>query len=286
MLPERTDEFVVVDGTELHYSDWGDRDAPPVVCVHGLSRTGRDFDFLAERLVDEYRVLCPDMPGRGLSEWAEEGEADTLYTGSRMTELLVGFFDELGIEEARYVGTSMGGQLGMGLVAGPLEERITHLVMNDVGPAPAEDEDAQEGIDRIIEYLTNPPTYDRLTDLEAFYRETYATFSELTDEEWRVMTVGSARRTEDGQFTPAYDPRIVEPLLTEETDVDPWALWESIETPTLVLKGANSDILADATFERMQELRPGIETREYDCGHAPSLNVPDQVYPIRELFRS
>jgi pimeloyl-ACP methyl ester carboxylesterase len=288
MSAERTDEFVVVDGTELRYSAWGDPESPPVVCVHGLSRVGRDFDFLCERLADEYRLLCPDMPGRGLSEWAdEEGERtepDTLYTGSRMAELIVGFFDELGIDSARYVGTSMGGQLGIALAAGALRERISHLVVNDVGPAPAEDEDAQEGIERIIEYLTNPPRFDRLTDLEEFYRETYSTFSPLTDAEWRVFTVGSARRTEEGEFTPAYDPRIVEPLLTEETDADPWAAWESLDLPTLVLKGERSDILADETFERMTETRPGTETRVYDCGHAPSLNVPEQVDPIRELL--
>lgn len=285
MTATRTDEFVVVDGTELHYSAWGEEDDPPVVCVHGLSRVGRDFDFLCERLAGEYRLLCPDMPGRGLSEWAEgDAAAEELYTGSRMTELLVGFFDELEIGSARYVGTSMGGQLGMALAAGPLADRISHLVVNDVGPAPAEDEDAEAGIQRIIDYLTNPPTYDRLTELEAFYRETYATFSPLTDAEWRTFTVGSARRTEDGQFTPAYDPRIVEPLLTEETDADPWAAWRAIDVPTLVLKGEESDILADATFERMKETRPEVETRVYDCGHAPSLNVPEQVDPIRELL--
>jgi pimeloyl-ACP methyl ester carboxylesterase len=285
MAATRTDEFVVVDGTELHYSAWGATDAPPVVCVHGLSRVGRDFDFLCERLADDYRLLCPDMPGRGLSEWAASDEAaETLYTGSRMAELLVGFFDELGIESARYVGTSMGGQLGMALAAGPLADRLSHLVINDVGPAPAADEDAEAGIERIIDYLTNPPTFDRLTELEAFYRETYATFSDLTDAEWRVFTVGSARRTEDGGFTPAYDPRIVEPLLTEETTTDPWAAWSAIEVPTLVLKGKHSDILADATFERMKELRPEVETRVYDCGHAPSLNVSEQVDPIRELL--
>lgn len=283
MSLDRTDEFVVVDDTELHYSAWGDETAPPVVCVHGLSRVGRDFDFLAEELADEYRVLCLDMPGRGLSQWADEGEADDLYTGSRMTELLVGFFDELDLESARYVGTSMGGQLGIALAGGPLRERISHLVINDVGPTPAEDEAAQEGIERIIGYLTDPPSFPRLTGLEAFYRETYATFSPMTDAEWRVFTVGSARRTEDGEFAPAYDPRVVEPLLTEETDVDPWAVWEAIETPTMVLKGERSDILADATFERMQATRD-IETHEYDCGHAPSLNVPEQVDPIRRFL--
>lgn len=282
-MTRRTDEFVTVDGVELHYSAWGDPSNPTVVCVHGLSRVGRDFDPLA-RALDDYRVLCPDVQGRGLSEWAPEGAAEEWYAGSRLAETLVGFFDELDVEAARYVGTSMGGQLGMGLAAGPLEDRITHLVMNDVGPAPADDEEAQEGIDRIIGYLTDPPEFDRLTELEAYYRETYSTFSEMTDTEWRTFTVGSARRTGDGDFAPAYDPRVVEPLLTEERDVDPWEAWEAIDVPTLVLKGERSDILADETFEEMCERRPEIETVVVDSGHAPSLNVPEQVEPIRELF--
>ncbi|MFC7046722.1 alpha/beta fold hydrolase [Halobacteriaceae archaeon GCM10025711] len=113
----RSDQFVTVDGTELHYSAWGDEDAPPVVCVHGLSRVGRDFDGLAARLEDEYRLVCPDMPGRGLSEWADFPEAE--YSPEAMSALLVAFVDELDIDTMRWVGTSMGGMLGMGLAAGP-----------------------------------------------------------------------------------------------------------------------------------------------------------------------
>ena len=288
---ERTDEFADVDGVELHYSAWGDPSDPPVVCVHGLSRVGQDFDPLAHELADEYRVLCLDMPGRGLSQWAPEGAAGEWYTGARMTDLLVGFFDELGIESGRYVGTSMGGKLGMALAAGPLASRITHLVVNDVGPVTAADDEGGEGIQRIIDYLTDPPKFDRLTGLEAYYRETYSTFSEMTDAEWRVFTVGSARRTDEGAFAPAYDPRVVEPwlairgsLLTEWTHADPWGAWEAIDVPTLVLKGKRSDILADETFAEMRERRPEIETVVVDSGHAPSLNVPEQVEPIRELF--
>ena len=274
----RTDEFVTVGDTELHYSAWGDADAPPVVCVHGLSRVGRDFDPLARRLAEDYRVLCPDAPGRGLSEWADDPEA--AYTGSALGERCVEFCDALALDELRWVGTSMGGQLGMGLAAGPLADRITHLVMNDVGPAPAEDEDAAEGIERIVEYLSNPPAYDRLTDLEGFYRDNYDTFSEMSDAEWRRFTVTSARRTGDGQFAPAYDPDVVEPLLTEDPETDPWDLWEAVDVPTLVLKGDRSDILADATFEEMKARRPDVRTETFDCGHAPSLNVPEQNDPI------
>ena len=275
----RTDEFVTVDGVELHYSDWGPSDAPPVVCVHGLSRVGRDFDPLARELAGDYRVVCPDMPGRGLSEWNTE-----YYTPEAMATLLVEFCDALGFDSVRWVGTSMGGLLGMALAAGPMADRIERLVLNDVGPSTAEDESAAEGIDRIIDYLTNPATFARVTELEAHFRETYATFSEMTDEEWRRLTVTSCRRTDDGTVVQNYDTRIVEPMVTAESETDPWVLWEAIDAPTLVLRGTESDILAAETFEKMQRRRPEIETVLVDCGHAPSLNTEKQIEPIRSLF--
>jgi pimeloyl-ACP methyl ester carboxylesterase len=286
--PERevtpVDRFVTVDGVELHYTEWGDPDAEPVVCVHGLSRNGRDFDAFCRRLADDYRLLCPDMPGRGRSEWMPgDGDPGDWYTAARMAELCVWFCDALDLERVRWVGTSMGGSLGMALAAGPLRERISHLVLNDVGPAPAEDEAADEGIDRIVDYLTDPPAFDRLSELEAYYREVYDTFSEMTDREWRDLTVHSARRRDDGRWTPDYDTRVVEPLLTEEPAMDPWEMWAAIAAPTYVLRGAESDILAEATFEEMRERRD-VESQVVDCGHAPALNVPEQVDPIREFL--
>lgn len=277
----RTDEFVTVDGLELHYSEWGDPDAPPVVCVHGLSRVGRDFDPLAAALSDDYRVLAPDLPGRGLSQWADD---ERRYAGPALLDVCVGFCDALDLDDLRWIGTSMGGILGIQLAAGPLADRITYLVCNDAAPDPAGDEDAQEGVDRIVSYLEDPPTVDRLTDLEAFYRETYATFSAMTDAEWRRFAVTSARRTGDGQFSPAYDPRCVEPFLTEPVDDDPWAAWDAIDAPTFVLKGARSDVLPDETAEEMRDRRPGVEMLEVDCGHAPSLNVPEQIQPIQAFL--
>lgn len=275
----RRDEFRTLDGVEIHYSEWGDEDAPPVVCVHGLSRVGRDFDPLARDLADDYRVLCPDMPGRGLSEWAP-----THYSPEAMVDLLVAFYDELGLESTRYVGTSMGGTLGIRLAADDLADRIDALVLNDVGPEPSEDEGAEGGIQRIIDYLTNPPTYDRFTEMEAYFREAYATFNEQSDAEWRRLTRTSSRRTDDGQFTPNYDTGIVEPVVTAESERDPWALWEAVDVPTLVLRGEDSDILGEGTFEEMQARRPEVETLVVDCGHAPALNTDRQRSRVRSIF--
>lgn len=281
-VPER--RFVTVDGVELHYTEWGEPGAEPIVCVHGLSRNARDFDPFCRRLADEYRLLCPDMPGRGASEWMPEGgDPASWYTAERMAGLCEEFCDELGLDSVRWVGTSMGGTLGMALAAGPMRDRISHLVLNDVGPSPEADEDAGEGIDRIVDYLTNPPAFDQLSALEAYFRDVYDTFSEMTDREWRDLAVNSARRRDDGRWTPDYDTRIVEPLLTADPAMDPWELWAAIEAPTFVLKGADSDILADATFAEMRERRD-IESLEVDCGHAPALNVREQVDPIRTFL--
>lgn len=273
------DEFVTVDGVEMHYAAWGDADSPPVVCVHGLSRVGRDFDPLARRLAGEYRVLCPDLPGRGLSEWAP-----SRYDPSALADLLVGFCDALELASLRWVGTSMGGRLGMALAAGPLSERVEALVMNDVGPA-EEDEADSEGIQRIVEYLTDPPTYGALSALESYYRETYAEFGEMSDAEWRRFTLTSARRRDDGAWTPGYDTRIVEPVVRADPDVDPWALWDGLDVPTLVLRGEHSDILSEAALGEMLERRPEAETLTVDgCGHAPALNTDRQVEAIRSTF--
>lgn len=277
----RADRFLTVDGTEIHYSAWGDDDDDPVLCLHGLSRVGRDFDPLARALADEYRVLCPDLPGRGLSEWADDPGEE--YTAAAMTGLLAGLCRDLDLDPLRVVGTSLGGGLGLALAAGPLADRVSHLVMNDVGPAPADDAD-DDGADRILEYLTDPPTFDALTGLEAYYRDVYEPFSEQTDAEWRRFTVTSARRTDGGQFTPNYDTRVVEPLFAEEAG-DQWALWEAADADLFVLRGADSDILAADTFEEMVERRPDAGTLVVeDCGHAPALNVPAQVDPVRSFL--
>lgn len=275
----RRDEFCELDGVEVHYSEWGEADARTVVCVHGLSRVGRDFDPLARDLAADYHVLCLDMPGRGLSEWSPSH-----YDPAAMVDLLVEFYDELGLESTSYVGTSMGGTLGIRLAADELSDRIEALVLNDVGPEPAEDEGAEAGIQRIIDYLTNPPTYDRFSDMEAYFREAYATFSEQTDAEWRRLTRTSSRRTDDGQFTPNYDTRIVEPVVTAESERDPWALWEAIDAPTLVVRGVDSDILGEETFEEMLERRPETESLIVDCGHAPALNTDEQISAIRSIL--
>lgn len=281
----RTDCFLTVDDVELHYSAWGDPDDPPIVCVHGLSRVGRDFDALAAALEDEYHVVCPDMPGRGWSEWPEDTAA---YTNEAMAELLVGFCDTLGFEEVRWVGTSMGGGLGMALAGGSLADRISHLVVNDVSPDPTGDAE-EAALERMVNYVGDPPTVDTVTELEAYYRELYeGRFSTMTDEEWMAFTLRSARRTDDGGITREYDPRILEGLGgdgdADEGGPDGWTIWDEIDADLMVVHGEDSEILPTPVYEKMLERRPDAESIEVDSGHAPMLNTHEQIEPIREFL--
>lgn len=288
----RRDAFTAIDGFEIHYSEWGDVTDPTVLCVHGLSRVGRDFDPLATALADDYHLVCPDMPGRGLSEWADD--PNEWYTNEAMLDVLVDLVEQLDLESLRYVGTSMGGGLGIALAGGPLADTISHLVVNDVSPDPAAEAD-QAAIERISEYVPDPPTVGTLTELEAYLKELYqGRFSPMSDEEWRRMTVTSARRTDDGGFTPGYDPRIAlgvedddgNEVSEDEEAPDPWGVWAAIDSEILILRGVNSGILPEEPYERMLELQPEAGTVEVDCGHAPSLNTDEQIDPIQEFFRA
>lgn len=278
----RSDQFTTVDDFELHYSAWGDPENPPLLCVHGLSRVGRDFDVLAAALEDDYYVVCPDMPGRGLSEWADD--PTDRYTDAAMVEILVGFCDHLDFDTVRFVGTSMGAGLGMALAGGPLADRISHLVVNDMPPNP-ETDSSPEALGRIVEYVPNPPTFDRVSELEAYFKDLYqGLFSPMTDEEWRRMAVTSARRTSDGGIAPAYDPAILAESEDEDTGPAPWDVWKGIDADIMILRGKESDILPEEPYERMLEVQPEAESVEIDCGHAPSLNTDEQIGPIRTFL--
>ena len=150
--------YVPAAGFELHVTEWGDPRNPPLVMWHGLARTGRDFDEAADALSDTYFVLCPDTLGRGLSSWARDASAD--YSYDVFGDTAIAMLDHYGASDLRWLGTSMGGLIGVTLAGGRLKGRITHLVINDIGP-----EVAREGVDRIASYVGNPPVFDRVSEL-------------------------------------------------------------------------------------------------------------------------
>lgn len=279
---ERYSRFVEIAGLEMHYSEWGVDNDEPLLCWHGFSRVGRDYDPIASELADEYRVICPELPGRGLSEWSQEPSME--YTMDAYTEYAVEFLDTLGLDTVRWLGTSMGGNVGIRVGGRELRDRITHLVLNDAGPGDPEGDTDEEGIERIVEYLSNPPAFPTATRLEAYYRDVYEPFSEMTDAEWQRFTLTSARRNDEGQFRPSYDPATVEPYFRDPAVMDQWNDWEDITADIFLLRGEHSDVVSEPEAERMRE-HPNCRFLKIDgCGHAPSLNVSAQIDPIRSFL--
>ena len=276
-----TSHYLTCAGRELHYTDW--RPAAPVrgtvVAWHGLARTGRDMDELAAHLSARgWRVLCPDMVGRGLSQWAEhpKDEYCLAFYARIARELLV----QLGIEHCHWVGTSMGGAIGTVAASGyfepELKKRIRSLTLNDNAP-----QLAQPAIERIKAYAGQPPAFDRVTELEAFLRTAYKPYGFLTDAQWRRLTETSTRRLPDGRVTPHYDPAMVQQFTHHANDYLIWDHYDALDIPVLCLRGAQSDLVLPETTAEMLTRGPGtrglLQVVEVPgCGHAPALNVPEQ----------
>lgn len=270
--------YIAAAGFEMHVTEWGDPKNPALVMWHGLARTGRDFDEAASALSDTYFVICPDTLGRGLSSWARDPRTDYSYRTFGDTALTV--FDHYGIDQMRWVGTSMGGLIGVTLAADRLKGRITHLVVNDVGPdIPA------EGSGRIASYVGNPPVYDTISELEAWLRKNYEPFGRNSDEFWRRMADTSHRRTDDGRITVHYDPQIVTQFTYHKADLDVWDAYDAIEARTLLLRGETSDVLPAQVAEEMTRRgpKPRLEVMR-DCGHAPTLTTWHEIALLREFL--
>jgi pimeloyl-ACP methyl ester carboxylesterase len=272
--------YATCAGREIHYTEWGAADARTVVAWHGLARTGRDMDELAAHLSARgWRVICPDTLGRGLSQWSPDPGAE--YTLAFYVRLAGELMDAAGVERAHWIGTSMGGAIGTvcagGLAEPRLKARIASLVINDNAPRLA-----QAAVDRIRAYAGNPPAFDTMAQLEAFFRQVYKPFGWLSDSQWRRLAETSARRLPDGRLTPHYDPAMVRQFTDHPDDYSIWEHYDQVRVPVLVLRGAESDlVLRDATDEMMAR-GPGAlgltrVVEVADCGHAPALNVPQQL---------
>ena len=264
----------------LAFEEWGDANAPPVVCVHGLTRNGRDFDALAAALSGQYRVICPDLPGRGHSDWLDD---PMLYQAQHYVTALAHLLAWIGRDVA-WVGTSLGGVCGM-VIAATDGAPINRLVLNDVGPfIPA------TALARIRDYMVasgDSPMMARFPDIESIERHLrliHAPFGPLSDEQWADLARSSARALPDGRFTMHYDPRIAEPLRGHEpADVDMWPFWDRIQVPRMVIRGATSDILLPNILARMEA--SGAEAFEVPVtGHAPALVDPLQIEAIRTFL--
>ena len=261
------------------YYEWGDPAISHVViCVHGLSRNGRDFDVLGEALAPTHRVLAVDMPGRGASQWLAN-PADYVFPTYLAT--LTALIARSGAETVSWVGTSMGALLGMVMAAQP-HTPVARLVINDAGPQiePA-------AIARIREYVGLDPTFASFEEADAYIRAVSAPFGALTDVQWDHLTRTSVGQRPDGRWGLTYDPAIAVPFRTAAAPPDLWPLWDAIRCPTLVLRGANSDLLSAATAAQMAARGPKPRVIEFPgVGHAPMLLIPDQFRPVIDFLRA
>ena len=260
----------------VHYTEWGEADNPRVlVCAHGLTRCGRDFDTLAKAMQGEYRVICPDVAGRGESAWLTN-KADYNYAQymSDMAALLA----RANVETVHWVGTSMGGIIGM-LLASHANTPITRLVMNDVGSFIP-----KASLERIGMYLGSSP---RFADFESIVMAVRAVspFGEMSDETWRELTVPLVKQLPDGSWQFRYDPGVGDSFkLGAIQDVDLSPLWEKVSCPVLITRGADSDLLLKSTFDAMCR-KAGVRGVEFaDVGHAPMFQEKSQVEAVREFL--
>jgi pimeloyl-ACP methyl ester carboxylesterase len=231
-------------------------------------------------LARRYRVICPDTIGRGLSEWSPQPDRE--YCLAFYARLAIALLDRLAVSECLWLGTSMGGALGIALAAGALKDRIRRLVLNDIGP-----ELAPAAVQRIRTYAGSPPEFDRMSELEEYFRTIYKPYGWLSDEQWRRLAETSSRRTASGRLTPHYDPNIVLQFEHHPRDYDQWEAWDAITCPTLCLRGENSDLLLAEVAEAMRRRGPRAEVVTIPgCGHAPALNVAEQFQPIEQFFHA
>jgi pimeloyl-ACP methyl ester carboxylesterase len=307
----RLRHFPSLDSSGFHrvaYTEWGAAQNPHVVvCVHGLTRNSRDFDDLAAGLASDCRVVCMDVVGRGRSDWLPD-KSDygfALYQSDAAALLahvaarsggvlagLAGWLQRLGRpRRIDWVGTSMGGLIGM-MLAAKAGSPIGRLVLNDVGPLVP-----WSGLVRLKNaHAGLNARFRDLDEAERHLRAACAAFGPLSDRKWRHVTRHSVRRNDDGTYGLAYDPGIVSALRRGNhgdiefggdflQGVDLWPVWDGIRCPTLVVRGAESELLFAATARQMAERGPRARVVEFPgIGHAPWLMTDDQIGVVRDFL--
>lgn len=272
----------------LAYWEWActgvSQDAPVLVCVHALTRQGRDFDSLARRMSDRYRVICPDVAGRGRSDWLSHpaGYQIPTYVADMVTLLA-----RLDVEQVDWVGTSMGGLIGLGLAALPATPQglVRRMVLNDVGP-----ELSFEALQRIAGYLGKRMQFDSVDQGSAYLASISQGFGPHSAAQWAALSAPMFKPSEMG-VSLHYDPQLALPfsqVSQEAAQAGSAALWQaydSLKCTTLLLRGAESDLLTPATAQAMTQRGPRAAMHQFaGVGHAPTLVQDDQIEVVREFL--
>jgi pimeloyl-ACP methyl ester carboxylesterase len=263
----------------IAYLEWGDpRNRDVLVCVHGLTRSSRDFDALAAALCAQFRVVCPDLAGRGDSERLAD---PALYVLPQYVADMVTLVARLDVEQVSWLGTSLGGLVGMALAAQGASP-VAKLVLNDSGPVVT-----RASLERIGAYLGRAMQFRTLEDAERHIRAVSAPFGPHSDPQWRFLTETWLRKNEDGTWRAHYDPGIAATYRAAmpEKDLELWPLYDAVRCPVLVLRGEHSDLLTRETCRAMMARGPKARVVEVPgVGHAPTLMHPDQIAVVRDFL--
>ncbi|MBR9903116.1 MAG: alpha/beta hydrolase [Gammaproteobacteria bacterium] len=270
--------FIRVRELEVAVRIWNPTAPHTLIAWHGLARHGGDFSALARELGSEWRILAPDTPGRGLSSWSLFPAHDYLY--SHYITVAIALLDHFELDYVDWLGTSMGGLLGMLIAADPQHSaRISRLILNDVGP-----ELNTQGLIGLSSYFGVTHRFSTFSELQQELNQHYASFGITAEAARRELALNSARRLPDGSWTYHFDPRIGEQFV-HDTPRDMWADWANIRCPVMVIRGEESTLLDPETLPKMAEAQPKLVTLSVpNCGHAPMLDKPAQVDPIRHFL--
>ncbi len=284
-MPFSEKTFLSLNSQGYHrivYNDWGDENGRPLICVHGLTGNGHDFDFIAQDMTKHgIRLIAIDLPGRGRSDFL----ANPLdYNYTQYCHDLMALLAHLDLARPAcvdWLGVSLGGLLGMKL-AGMKDSPIARMILNDIGP-----EVPQPALDFIHMVIAQEYSFDTLGEMEKRMRETRGlSWGPVSDEQWHHMAEHNARALDDGCLTYGYDPKIAKIFENEPTgDTDLWPYWENTNAPIQLIHGAQSMILTTPIIERMRETYKGkgLDFVQFaDCGHVPSLMHPHQIEIVRK----
>jgi len=278
-MPTVQSRFLQINGREIHVRVHNPDAQKTIVCWHGLARNCFDFDMIARELVPEYRVISPDTLGRGLSQWAKDPAKE--YNYANYCDIATGICDHFELEQLSWIGTSMGGAIGIMLAADMLKNRIKALVVNDVGP-----EIPKKTLERILAYTTGEqPEFDTYSEFERYMVELYDAMGDRTKHEWFQLASRSLRRKQNGKLTAHFDPEMVQ-LPDENTPVaDLWDTFSKVGCPILLMHGHLSDVLTGEIVQQMLELKPEMKVVTIpDCGHAPGLHRDHHIKPIVDFL--
>jgi pimeloyl-ACP methyl ester carboxylesterase len=263
----------------MAYREWGDpRNRDVLICVHGLTRSGRDFDELARALCAQFRIVCPDVAGRGDSDRLADPKH---YTWAQYVADMVTLIARLDVEAVSWLGTSLGGLVGMALAA-QSGNPVRKLILNDAAPVIA-----KAALERLAAYVGQELSFATLEEAEKYVRTISAPFGPHSDAQWRFLTETWVRHAEDGRLRPHYDTRIVEVFRATmpEKDMELWQLYDAVRCPTLLVRGEQSDLVSQQTAAEMARRGPKARVAEIrGVGHAPTLLHPDQIAVVSDFL--